>query len=76
MSIAELEKNFLAEIVGYQDKEWEAPLMELGFLVGRKVQVKFCAPFKGPLAVQIGETLLSMRFSEAQAVLVKIVPNR
>lgn len=76
LSIADLQVGIAAKIIGFSDEHWETQLMELGFLIGKTTQVMFAAPFKGPLAVEIGETLLSMRRDEAKAVLVEILSER
>ncbi len=72
LTIQELQIGQKATILEISNPEWENTLMELGFMPGRDLEILFKAPFGGPLAVQIGETLLSMRRNEASAVLVQI----
>ena len=49
-------------------------LMEMGLVPGASVSVKKRAPFGGPLELQVGDYLLSIRISEARAFSVELVP--
>lgn len=46
-------------------------LMEMGFLPGEKIFVDKIAPLGDPISVKIGTYLLSLRKTEANAVMVR-----
>lgn len=46
-------------------------LLALGFINGKSVEVSLKAPFRGPIAIRIGQTLVSLRLDEAFQVLVE-----
>jgi ferrous iron transport protein A len=46
-------------------------LLELGFAPGAGVRVVSQAPFKGPLMVEVGQSMYGVRVSEATAVTVE-----
>ena len=50
-------------------------LLEMGIYVGKPISILFKAPFGDPIAVQIGDYVLSMRKSEAETILVKAALN-
>lgn len=51
-------------------------LMEMGLLLDEKIEVLHQAPFGGdPIAIQVRGSVLALRRSEAQAVLVVKVPQ-
>jgi ferrous iron transport protein A len=43
----------------------KAKLTEMGFYVGKEVELLYKAPFGDPIAVRVGDYVLSMRKSEA-----------
>lgn len=45
-------------------------LIEMGVFVGKEVHILYTAPLGDPIAVQVGDYVLSMRRSEAQQILV------
>jgi Fe2+ transport system protein FeoA len=49
-------------------------LMEMGLVAGATVSVKKRAPFGGPLELQVGDYLLSIRSHEARAFSVEPEP--
>lgn len=46
-------------------------LREMGFHTGCEVRVLGRAPFKGPLVVQLHDSVLALRHSEAQCLQIK-----
>jgi Fe2+ transport system protein FeoA len=59
-----------ATIVGLQSGDCQNALLALGFLKGKTIEVTLRAPFRGPIAVRIGQTLISLRLEEAFQVLI------
>ena len=45
-------------------------LVEMGFSVGCEVRVLYRAPFNGPVAVDLGASIVALRQSEAEMVWV------
>lgn len=45
-------------------------LLEMGFYEGKKINVLYKAPFGDPIAVQVGNYVLSMRKAEAKYIVV------
>ncbi|MGJ8660938.1 MAG: FeoA family protein [Bacteroidota bacterium] len=64
-----------AIIRGLKAGDCQNALLALGFLTGKSVEVTLRAPFKGPIAVRLGQTLISLRLEEALQVLID-TPNR
>ena len=46
-------------------------LLEMGFYAGKEVEVLYKAPFGDPIAVRVGDYVLSMRKSEAKLIEVE-----
>jgi Fe2+ transport system protein FeoA len=46
-------------------------LVEMGLCKGCKVEVLYRAPFNGPIAIDLGTSVLSLRLDEADMVLVE-----
>ncbi len=63
----------LLEVVQIFPSEISSKLLEMGLYEGKKVFVRFKAPFGDPIAVQVGDYLLSMRKNEARLIEVKAV---
>lgn len=51
--------------------EISSKLLEMGFYVGKELSLVYKAPFGDPLAIQVGEYILSMRKSEAAFIEVE-----
>lgn len=51
--------------------EISVKLLEMGFYIGKEVELLYKAPFGDPLAVRVGDYVLSMRKSEAQLIEVE-----
>jgi len=64
-----------ATIAGLLAGDCQNALLALGFLKGKTIEVTMRAPFSGPIAVRIGQTLISLRLEEALQVLIDS-PNR
>ena len=47
-------------------------LLEMGLVVGKKIEVLYRAPFGGPIAVDVEGYVLSLRKDEAQMIEVEL----
>ncbi len=59
------------KILNIEDSLLKPKLLEMGFIVGEKVDVLFKAPFGDPIAVDIKGYVLSLRIDEAATVIVE-----
>jgi Fe2+ transport system protein FeoA len=57
-----------AQIVSVAEHAMGAKLIEMGFYPGKRVQVLFRAPFRGPFAIDAGGAVLSLREDEASLI--------
>ncbi|MDQ3072828.1 MAG: ferrous iron transport protein A [Bacteroidota bacterium] len=46
-------------------------LIELGCLPGERVMLKRTAPFRDPIVIEVGGSLISLRKSEAKVIRIK-----
>ncbi len=60
-----------AQVVEIQPGRLAPRLVEMGLYKGCRVRVLFRAPFNGPIAVDLGTSMLSLRMDEAEMVLVE-----
>lgn len=54
------------------DSPLKINLMELGFMPGKTITLKYSAPMGGPMAFQIDETILALRKNEASLIEVQL----
>ena len=47
-------------------------MTELGLVSGKKLRVLFRAPFGGPIAIDLGGYVLSLRLDEAKLIIVSL----
>lgn len=73
MLLDELKKGQAAVIDDILGEEEALKLLEMGCLPGEKVEMSSWAPFGGPLAIKVGNYMLSLRRSEARRVRIKMV---
>ena len=69
-SLADLKKGQTATIHSFADDELSIKLLEMGCLPGEKVTVSMVAPFGDPIAIEVLDYVLSLRKSEAKAVII------
>ena len=56
--------------------EISSKLLEMGFYSGKEIEILYKAPFGDPIAIQVGDYVLSMRKNEAQYIeVIKSVNN-
>ena len=60
-----------AQVVEIQQGSLAPRLVEMGLYKGCRVRVLFRAPFNGPIAVDLGTSMLSLRMDEAAMVMVE-----
>lgn len=61
---------FVKEILA---SDISSKLLEMGFYVGKEIQLIYKAPLGDPIAVQVGDYVLSMRKNEAKLILVESI---
>ena len=69
--LSSLSDNVQALVVDIQPGELAPRLVEMGLCKGCSVRILFRAPFNGPLAIDLGASVLSLRLDEAEMVLVE-----
>lgn len=69
-TLANLPKGEEAIIMGFSDDNLALKLMEMGCLPGEKITLQHIAPLGCPYAFEVNGTILSLRKSEAQYVLI------
>jgi len=70
-TLAQLSIGKSAVINGFADHLLALKLMEMGCIPGETITLQHIAPLGCPFAFEVNGTLLSMRRSEAQLVLIK-----
>jgi ferrous iron transport protein A len=70
LTVADLKVGQHGVISGFCSPEIETVLLEIGFALGQQLEVSQIAPFKGPIAVNLGSCVLSLRREEAQWILL------
>ena len=69
--LSSLPDELFARVVEIQPGRLSPRLVEMGLYKGCRVRVLFRAPFNGPIAVDLGTSMLSLRIDEAAMVLVE-----
>jgi len=59
-----------SEIIEIENSSIKSKLIEMGFLVGRSLEVVFKAPLGDPIAIEINSTVISLRKDEATLIKV------
>ena len=54
--------------------ELSSKLLEMGFYEGKELEILYKAPFGDPIAVRVGDYVLSMRKKEASLIEVEPIP--
>ncbi|MBI2259422.1 MAG: ferrous iron transport protein A [Flavobacteriia bacterium] len=61
------------QVIGLSLSEIQSQLVELGLYEGKEISILYKAPFGDPIAVSVGEYVLSMRVFEADQIWVENV---
>ena len=70
LTLANLPKGEEAVITGFSDDTLALKLIEMGCIPGEKITLQHVAPLGCPFAFEVNGTLVSLRKSEAQFVLI------
>jgi len=73
MTADQLPLNRSGKILEITSSPLKINLMELGFLPGKYITLQHKAPYGGPFAFQMEETLLALRKSEAELIRIELV---
>lgn len=73
MTADSLPLNKSGKIVEILSSPLKINLLELGFLPGRQISLRYQAPSGGPMAFLMEETLLALRKSEAALIRVELI---
>jgi Fe2+ transport system protein FeoA len=68
--LSDLKVGDKAIISGLSSGDNHTALLALGFMNGKSIEVSLKAPFSGPIAIRMGQTLVSLRLDEAFQILV------
>lgn len=71
MKLSQLDKNSTGTIKEVLESNVLHKLLEFGILPGASFVLVEKAPFSGPIYIQVDTTLLALRISEAENVLVE-----
>lgn len=72
MKTQSLQLNLLGSVIGMKgDSDIISRLFDLGIYKGVSIEVLGKAPFGGPYLVKAGMTLLALRESEAQCLIIQ-----
>ena len=70
--LSTLRANSWARVLEIQSGPIAPRLVEMGFCKGCEVRVLYRAPFNGPMAVDLGTSIVALRLSEADMLLVEV----
>ena len=73
IQLSRLKLNDKCIIDSFTDDSIKLKLLEMGCLPGEVVIVERFAPFGGPIAIIVADSVLSMRKDEAESVLVNVI---
>ena len=76
ITLNQLPKGEAATVAKLLDNEITPRLMDMGLYEGQKIEVLFKAPLGDPLAVEVGEVVVSLRLEEASLVVVSALESQ
>ena len=59
-------------VASIQDSFLKPKLMEMGLVIGKEIEVLFCAPLGDPIAIDVQGYVLSLRLEEAALIQVNV----
>jgi ferrous iron transport protein A len=71
--LSKLEAGQKGTILSIEDDELVLKLMEMGFIPGEDVVVEQIAPLGDPISVMVAGYQVSLRISEAEAVVIEFI---
>ena len=73
MNAAELKEGQYAKVSGYTNEDFELKLIEFGFVKGALISLCYKAPLGCPIALQLEDTIVSLRKEEASQLLIQTI---
>jgi len=73
MTLQELKVGQQAKVISFQHKEIESSFILFGMIPDSIVEIKRRVPFGGSLYISFNQTLMAIRRSEAEQVIVEII---
>jgi ferrous iron transport protein A len=74
-NLAQLSSGQSAVITEVEANELGLKFLEMGCLPGEKLSLERIAPMGDPIAVKVGDSLISMRKEEASLIKIKLIGN-
>lgn len=71
LSVAEINQKLI--ITGIKASEFRPKLNELGIIDGKEISIIIKAPFSGPIAIKVDESILSIRKEDAENIEVNAI---
>ena len=71
LSVAEINQKLV--ITGIKASEFRPKLNELGIIDGKEISIIIKAPFSGPIAIKVDESILSIRKEDAENIEVDAI---
>ena len=71
LSLAQINQKLI--ITGIKASEFRPKLNELGIIDGKEISIIIKAPFSGPIAIKVDESILSIRKEDAENIEVNAI---
>ena len=71
LSVAQINQKLI--ITGIKATEFRPKLNELGIIDGKEISIIIKAPFSGPIAIKVDESILSIRKEDAENIEVNAI---
>ncbi len=68
MNLSSIKNGHKVYISNIKDSDIKVRMIEMGLMIGKEITVLFRAPFKGPIAIDLGGCVLSLREDEANLI--------
>lgn len=69
--LSQIKQGKIVEIVSFENNDLLLKLMEMGCIPGEKVRIEQVAPLGDPISIAVAGYNLSLRLSEADAIIVQ-----
>lgn len=69
--LSEIKQGSEVEIVSFENDDLLLKLMEMGCIPGEKIKIEQIAPLGDPISIAVAGYSLSLRLSEAEAIIVQ-----
>lgn len=69
--LSQIKQGRLVQIVSFENNDLLLKLMEMGCIPGEQVRIEQVAPLGDPISIAVAGYSLSLRLSEADAILVE-----